>query len=216
MEFAKAQEVINKRVKDKDQTKRKLLWAVGEIIRTKGYRGLGTNKIAKLAGYDKQLIYRYFGNADRLIEAYVLEKDYWMVFSNKLNTSLNIQNVNLQEMVSSILENQFTFFLEEMEMQQIIIWELTGESDLMRSISNLRESQAEPLLELTDEYFKNSKINFRVLSALISAGIYYMVLHSNLDEFCGIDIRKAGDQEKVREGIREIINLAFNHAGQTN
>ncbi|OYX95246.1 MAG: hypothetical protein B7Y76_09920, partial [Sphingobacteriia bacterium 35-40-5] len=71
-------------IKDKELTKRKLINAVGEIIRTEGYTGLGVNKIARQAQVDKKLIYRYFITVDRLIEEYVLEKDYWMLASEKM------------------------------------------------------------------------------------------------------------------------------------
>ena len=64
------------KIKDKELTKRKLINAVGEIIRTEGYTGLGVNKIARQAQVNKKLIYRYFMTVDRLIEEYVLEKDY--------------------------------------------------------------------------------------------------------------------------------------------
>ncbi len=42
--------------------------AIGKIIREEGYLNLGVNKIAKVAGIHKKLIYRYFDNADNLIE----------------------------------------------------------------------------------------------------------------------------------------------------
>lgn len=54
-------------MKDKEQTKRKLITAVAHTFRTEGYGGLGVNKVAKLAGVSKKLIYRYFGGFDRLI-----------------------------------------------------------------------------------------------------------------------------------------------------
>lgn len=209
MEFTRAQEIKLQRVKDKEETKRKLIIAVGEIIRTKGYTGLGVNKIAKQAGYHKKLIYRYFGTPDNLIETYVLEKDYWMVFSEKLRNQAAEEKGDLLEMVSSILENQYVFFMQEEEMQQIIFWELSGKSDLMRSISNVREDLGEQFLALTDEHFKNSTINFRALSAILSAGIYYMILHAKVDKYCGIDINDPADSEEVKRTLRQIITMAF-------
>ena len=71
-------------MKNKEETKRKLVAAVAHIFQTEGYVGLGVNKVAKLAGVSKKLIYRYFGSFERLIEAYVMETDYWMQFSAEL------------------------------------------------------------------------------------------------------------------------------------
>jgi AcrR family transcriptional regulator len=39
--------------RDKEATKRKLIDAVGQIIKTRGYTGLGVNKVAKEAGVSK-------------------------------------------------------------------------------------------------------------------------------------------------------------------
>jgi AcrR family transcriptional regulator len=51
-----------KQIKNKELTKRKLIDAVGEIFRTEGHAGLGINKVARIAGVNKKLIYRYFKN----------------------------------------------------------------------------------------------------------------------------------------------------------
>ena len=51
-------------------TEQHLTDAVGKIIREEGFKGLGINRIAKEAGCDKVLIYRYFGSMDGLIEGF--------------------------------------------------------------------------------------------------------------------------------------------------
>jgi AcrR family transcriptional regulator len=63
-------------MRDKERTKRKLIHAVAYVFRNEGYAGLRVNKIARLAGTDKQLIYLNFGSFERLVEAYVVEIDY--------------------------------------------------------------------------------------------------------------------------------------------
>lgn len=205
-----------RRSKDKELAKLELIFAVGEIIRTKGYTGLGVNKIAKQAGLHKKLIYRYFGTVDNLIEQYVVEKDFWMIISEELrNKAAAESEIDLEDLISSMLEEQFHFFLKEEEMQELILWELSGKSPLMNSISNAREEMAEKILKLTDEHFKNSEINFRALSALLTAGIYYIVLHSRVSTFCGLDIRKTEDREEILKTVKLVIHRAFEYAKHT-
>ena len=62
--------------KDREVTKQRLLGAVGEVLVERGYAGIGVNAIAKKAGVDKVLIYRYFNDLDGLLEAFVLRKDF--------------------------------------------------------------------------------------------------------------------------------------------
>lgn len=56
-------------MKDKENTKRKLIQAVGEVIQSEGFHNLKISKISKKANVDRKLIYRYFGNLNYLIEA---------------------------------------------------------------------------------------------------------------------------------------------------
>jgi len=49
---------------------------------------LRISKIAKYANVDRKLIYRYFSNLNYLVEAYILENDYWMVFAEKMKQML--------------------------------------------------------------------------------------------------------------------------------
>ena len=41
-------------------------------------------------------------------------------------------------------------------MQRLILWELTANSPLMKSIHNARESMGQKLFETTDEHFSES------------------------------------------------------------
>jgi len=203
------------RNKNKEDAKRELINAVGEIIKTTGYTGLGVNNIAKQSGLSKALIYRYFGNVNNLIEQYVVEKDFWMLASEELRRkAAGESGMELKDIISTILQDQFNFFYEQPEMQGLILWELTGKSPLMTSISIARESLGEQVLQLADEHFKESSLNFRVLSALLTAGIYYIILHGKVSTFCGVDINNPEVRESILKTIKQLIDAAFERAGK--
>jgi AcrR family transcriptional regulator len=209
MEFPEKIRRYGKRPKNKEATKRILIDAVGEIIRTEGYTALGVNNIALKADVDKILIYRYFTTPENLIETYVREKDYWLIFSEKIRNAAAEKQGDLKEIVTGILENQFDFFYQEQEMQQLILWEIAGKSELMKEIALARESQAVDLLNAADDHFRGSGINFRMLSALLSAGIYYMTLHKDIGEFCGIDLNQPHQREELKRTVRQNIGMIF-------
>jgi AcrR family transcriptional regulator len=122
-------------MKDKEQTKRKLIDAVADIFRTEGYAGLGVNKVAKIAGVHKKLIYRYFGGFEQLVEAYVVETDYWMQFADNMRQLTLPKNLDeTKNLISHLLKNQFLYFQADEKMQQLILWELSTNSNLMRGI----------------------------------------------------------------------------------
>jgi DNA-binding transcriptional regulator YbjK len=203
-------------MKDKENTKRKLIWAVGEIIKTEGFNALkSASKIARKAEVDRKLITRYFGGINQLIEAYVVENDYWLLFTERINDLLISNNYpGSRELVTSVLQNQFTYFSSDKDMQRLILWELTANSPLMKSIHNARESMGQKLLGLTDEHFNGSKVNFRAISALLVGGIYYTILHTinNGGKFTDMDLTSALGQEQIVTAIEQIVGWAYQEA----
>jgi AcrR family transcriptional regulator len=202
-------------MKDKEQTKRRLIQAVGEIIKNDGFSNLKISRISKKAEVDRKLIYRYFGTLNHLIEAYVVENDYWMVFSDQMKEMLDQHNyAGSQELITAILQNQFKFFISQKEMQRLILWELSIDNPLMRSIHNARESMGHKFLEVTDEHFGNGKVNFRAVAALLVGGIYYTVLHTvyNGGDFAGTDINSKAGNDEILKAIGQIVGWAYQEA----
>lgn len=199
-------------MKNSALTKRKLIDAVGEIFRTEGHAGLGVNKVARIAGVNKKLIYRYFKNDfNNLLEEYVLETDYWMSFADDVQKLIDQQS-STQKLITDLLQNQFRYFYLNKQMQKLILWEVSTDSPLMRSIHNARESTGEKLLELTDQHFAGSDVNFRAIAGLLVGGIYYTILHTRFNGgiFSDIDLSTEDGREEMVKAIEMIVNWAFN------
>jgi AcrR family transcriptional regulator len=56
-------------VRDRPATERRLIHAVEKLLVRGGFGVLGPSAVAREAGVDKMLIYRYFGNLDGLVSA---------------------------------------------------------------------------------------------------------------------------------------------------
>jgi len=63
----------------------RLVAAVGDTLREKGYHCLGVNKIALRAGVSKPMIYEYFGNLNGLLKAYIGRRDSWIACFESLD-----------------------------------------------------------------------------------------------------------------------------------
>ncbi len=119
-----------------------------------------------------------------------------------------------QQLIIEILQNQFKFFASQKEMQRLILWELSINSPLMRSIHNTRESLGQEFLEMTDSHFADGKVNFRAVAALLVGGIYYTILHTvyNGGTFAGIDLNTQNGKEEILTAISHIVNWAYKEA----
>jgi len=199
------------KVRDREQTRRDLLNAVGEILRTCGYTGLRVNKIARHIGKDKSAIRHHFGRLVDLEKAYIREKDYWPPFFEQFQLPDSPSKKEVKDMFTRLMQQNLLSFWDNPEMQQIILWQISEENPLMRSISEARERNGAMLLSKAGPFFAGSGPNFKAVIALLLGGIYYMVLHAekNKSTVCGLDLNLEGDRQTVIKTIGEIIGWAF-------
>jgi len=207
-------------IRDKEKTMLKLIGAVGEIIKTQGYKALGVNNIAKTADVSKKLIYRYFdGNVNNLIETYVKTKDYWIGLSGDMDRIISeSQTDHGRPMVKTILKTHLSFFYTEEEMQKIVIWETSEKNKLMKELGLKREAFGEEIFKMLVPYFERSGVDFRAIMALLVAGIIFMVLQSQAsgNPFCGIDINEPKGMERVMNALDQLTDLLYDRAAAGN
>jgi hypothetical protein len=161
------------------------------------------------------MIYKYYQSFDNLLEAYIDETDFWMLFSERVQELIDNNNHSSSEMlVRNILTSQFRHFSSDSNMQKLILWEISTKSPLMRSIHNARESAGQKVLEKTDEHFSGSSVNLRAITALLIGGIYYTVLHARFNGgvFSDMDISTKEGQDEMVRAIENIISWAYREA----
>ena len=67
----------SQRTRDRARTEERILAAVGDVLARDGFGALGVNAIAREAGIDKVLIYRYFGGLPELLRAWGASGRFW-------------------------------------------------------------------------------------------------------------------------------------------
>jgi len=202
-------------MKDKELSKKRLLDAVGEIIRKEGFRSLNVSKVAKMAELDRKLIYRYFRNLDGLIEAYIVQHDYWVSFAEHFKELLaSDEEPDTAVLITKILQDQFRYFLKEENMQYLVLMELTQNIEILQSIHHVREWIGQQIFERTDPHFDGGPVNFRAISALLVGGIYYIILHArfNGSQFADVDVASEKGRADLLRAIAQVVAWAFNAA----
>lgn len=198
-------------VNDKERSKLKLINAVGKVLRDKGYTGLTATNIAKSAGLSRRLITIYFESVDNLIETYVRDKDYWTAASGNLAVMMNEdKDRDTKKIIDYLLQNQLDYFYNNPEMQKIILWEISEKTKIMYKVCEDREQLGLEIFELADLEFEGSTIDIRAVTALLVAGIYYMVLHAKSTDtlFCDIDINQPEGMQRIKNAISLILQKA--------
>lgn len=202
--------VVQGPIRDKEKTKQKLLAAVGKILRVKGYSGLKVSKIAAVAGFDKKLIYEYFGSTDKLIDEYIKSQDYWSKFSPDIKEE-QASSKGKEALTQGILM-QFDSLKKNKELQKIILWELSESKPILRKLVEQREAVGADLFgNVTDPYFGEDAKRFRAIIALIVSGAYYLNLYPayNASEFCGLDMKTEEGRSEIEKAIVDLIEFAY-------
>lgn len=202
--------------RNKEETNRMLIAAVGEIIRESGYKGLGVNKVALRAGVAKKNIYTNFGSYNNLLRTYIRSKDFWTPVFEKFHLSDSPKGGELQQYLKETFQEQFKYFFSEKEMQEFIHWQISEPNALLRQISDEREIQGAKIASTATEHFKDSGVSLRSVLALILGGIYYVVWHAdkNKSVVCGLDINDERQREELIETIGQLIEWTWEAAGK--
>ena len=193
-------------VNDKERSKQKLINAVGKVLKIKGYKGLTATNIAKEAGLSRRLITIYFDSVDDLVETYVRNKDYWTSAIGRVEEMMNEKDsIDTKKMIDNILRKQLDYFYNNSEMQKLILWEISEKTKVIYDVCEERERFGSKVFKLADKEFGYKDI--RAVSALLVAGIYYLVLHAKSTDtlFCEIDINQPEGMKRIKNAISLIL-----------
>ncbi len=199
--------------RDKAETRKKILDAVGHVLTHSGMRQVGINSIARHAGVDKVLIYRYFGNLNELLRTYAEESDLWPSISELLGDKAIIKrSSNAKEVINTLLINQLNEIRRRKVTQEILRWGMSEDNVLTRSLNSAREKQAAEIVQGLSLTQQSSK-DIEALMALINGGVTYLVLRSKVsDKHLGIDLRSNFGWQRLTKLISELVSDYLNSA----
>jgi len=148
---------VAKTRRDRDKTKAKLLQVAIAEFSAKGYSGVAVDDIVKKAGFNKRMVYHYFGSKKELYRAAILE-----VYSRleTIENDIVTHSNDPVEKLSELFESYFQFNAENPEFSRILLWENLNEG--MAIEGNERILRKDPFLK-----------NFReIIKEGIDAGIF--------------------------------------------
>jgi AcrR family transcriptional regulator len=195
--------------RNKEQTKEKLIKAVRSIIKKEGFQNIGVNKVAKVAGVDKVLIYRYFGNLEGLLKEFASKIDYFANLENALGSPKVIKTKSeLLDISKKIFTEQFTETMKNKEMQEILLWELANINAVTENVAEKREKTAVNFAESIKSKFDFDDLDIEAILSIISAGIYYLSIRSRtIDNYTGINLNSKSGEERISNGIEQLFDM---------
>jgi len=199
------------KIRDKQITSRRLISAVGSLLAKKGFKGIGVNAVAREAGVDKVLIYRYFGGLEGLIAAFGEEEDFWPSALELAGGDLQkFSQMPLDKRLSEFASNFIRSLRKRPLTLAIMAWEMIEPNGLTEELERIREQS---IMEFFQMFFikDQARVDLQAIIMLIGAAISYLVVRSrNIDLFGGLDLGSEQGWERIEKAIETITHGVLN------
>lgn len=183
-----------------------LIDAVGEVLKKYGFAKLGINIVAQEARVDKNVIYRNYGEFDKLLEAYVEKQDFWFMTLREYGKD---KIEDKRAFMKYLLADLFKIIYSNKEFQQFLVWELGDRDDFTTNIAVKREVLAEGIFDQYRSLLVEYDIKFNSIAAILISSIYYLVLHREKSTFCETDLTKKSERTDFIKTIDWLVDLIF-------
>jgi len=191
--------------RDRDRTMRQLIEAVGRVLARDGFERCGVNAVAREAGLDKVLIYRYFAGMPGLLTAYGESNTFWPTVDEILGENRHALTLPMGERLEMILSTLLDALRNRPETLAIMAWELVQRNPLTDRLAKVREKWGRELIAISafdaDAQGQLGEDGI-ALTNLVFAGIEYLLLRARtVTEFGGLPLNSDEGWQRIRRAL---------------
>ena len=200
-----------KAMRDRGATEERILAAVGQVLARDGFGALGINAIAREAGVDKVLIYRYFGGLPELLRQWGASGRFWPTVDELLGEDRQaVLALPLAERYALFFDR----FIDAMRARpltlEILAAEIVERNELTAILETEREqwgAQAEALFG-GDEMARAPQL--RGITLLLVAGVMYLLVRARKIRIFGtIDLHTDAGWAALKAAVAGMAQQAF-------
>ena len=190
--------------RDREATKARILGAVGVVLARDGFGAVGVNAIAKEAGVDKVLIYRYFGGMPELLREWGASGRFWPRVEDLLGDDpAAFHRLPAPERYARFFEHFIDALRERPLTLEILAAEIVERNDLTAILESEREAWGEAASRLlaAEEFARRPAL--RGLTLLLIAGVQYLLVRSRtIRIFGGVELKSDAGWDELKASIR--------------
>ena len=197
-------------LRNREATRLRLIEAVGELLAEKGFTRLGINAVAKQAGVDKVLIYRYFGGLPGLIKAFGQEGDFWPGIEELAGGDIEaFRRLTIEQKLKAMGHNFLSGIRKRPITQEVMAWEMVESNALTVELEIIRETR---MLRFAELFFPTQGIDIDLMAiiAIMGAGLSYLVCRArSIRWYNGVDLEDESGWQRIEQGIEQIVEAVL-------
>ena len=199
------------KTRDRSATSKRLVEAVETLLAREGFRGLGINALAREAGVDKVLIYRYFGGLSQLIAAYAEEGDLWWIPAEIIGPDLPPpEDDTLSGWLTLVLQRHMAALKRRPLTVEILAWGLVERNALTEALNRVQERRGQEVLAHIFERFPPADWHRAVAwMALLGAATDFLVLRAQTAGYFLVDSGSERGWHYIENAVSDLVHAAF-------
>jgi len=199
-----------KQTRDRAATEARILDAAEDILVRLGPSGFGVNAVARAAGVDKQLIYRYFNGLEGLLEALGDRIAVW--WQDQLSEDAPVDPATRYgDVVERLALRLLTIMRTQPLAQQAALWELTGDSAIVRPFSQAKaRALGAWVARVRGTVTPPPDVDAPAVNAMIIAAVSYMVLAGrSSDHVIGLPVAAENHWQRIEAALQQLVRGAY-------
>jgi AcrR family transcriptional regulator len=185
----------------------RILEAVGRMIVRDGLAAIGVNALAREAGCDKVLIYRYFGDLEGVYSAYAAQSDFWWSVE-ELTRGIDASRTPAAEAMKTLLRRHAEALRARPVTLAVLAAELTNRTPLVVALEAVRERRALELSAWIGEHYQlPPSRDVEAVGMLLGVAINYLAVRARtIRVMSGVRIRTDRDWERILGAVDSVID----------
>ena len=192
--------------RNRGETERAFVDAGLLLLEKEGLMALGVNAVARAAGHDKQLLYRYFGGWDDYLS--LLGRELANRFTSALDARLSSGSPkSATGLLRSFAHALIDIYRTDPLLQQLVIWELQQSAAHVTPLIDARSAAFRSWIERHRETLPpRESFDLPAFSALIIAAISHLSFAAGANgAYAGLPLASDDDWERLATTIDLIV-----------
>lgn len=193
-------------IRNKELTKRKLVKAVGKVMASVGFQQLGVNMVAREAGVDKKLIYRYYHGLHGLVAEYAQTLDFWPSAKELVGPDRKaVRQMASSSLMALFFKRYLRAILKRPYTLEILAWEALERNELTKTLEEVRVKTALEFFELMEDE-PPVDVDLTALVLFMAGAINFLAVRSRIHQnLGGVDLQSDEGWTRIDKIIEQLM-----------